>query len=64
MVAEYQEKTRMWIIRGPIGVVSVWSSTLSPLILATFEPMTIDYFDDLISLVLLCWDDVVWSEII
>jgi len=50
MAAEYQESTRMWIFRGLVGVVAMWSSTLTPLILAAFEPMTIiDYLDDLVS---------------
>jgi hypothetical protein len=41
LAAEYQEKTRMRIIRGSVGVVAMWSSTLNSLIFAAFEPMTI-----------------------
>jgi hypothetical protein len=63
--AEYQEKTRMRIIRGPVGVVAMWSSTLSSLIFCRIRAHDYyDYFDDLVSLALLFWDDVVSSEIV
>ena len=53
MVVEYQKKTRMQIIRGPVGVVAMRSSMLSPLTLVVFEPMIIiHYLDDLVSLAL------------
>jgi hypothetical protein len=44
LAAEYQEKTRMWIFRGPVGMVSMWSSTLSPLIFGRVQSHVIVCF--------------------
>jgi hypothetical protein len=55
----------MRIIRGPVGIVAMWSSTLSPLIFGHVGAHDYyDYFDDLVSSALLFWDDVVSSKIV
>jgi hypothetical protein len=60
LTAEYQEKTWIRIIRGLVGMVAMWSSTLSPLIFGHVRAH--DYY--LVSSALLFWDDEVSSEIV
>jgi len=53
------------IIRGPVGVVAMWFSTLSPLIFGRVRALDYyDYFDDLVSSALLFCNDVVSFEIV
>ena len=64
MAAEYQEPTRMWIFRGLVGVVAMWSSMLSPLIFGRVRALVfLAVFESCFSFVMI-WYHHVWGDLV